>query len=86
MLMDEKRKKVAEELLKNGFVELKDDTLKLYCDGFTLSYRNGLYYKYFGNDYSTEYRVEDYIRFFNGEDSQLKHEPPTCLGMMKTYK
>ena len=83
MLMNKEHQKFADELLKNGFIELKDDALKLYCDGFTMSYRNSLYYEYFGKDYYTNYTNENYIDFLFGDDSQLKHEPVECLGPLK---
>lgn len=86
MLMDENRKKLASELLENGFVELNKDSLKLYCDGFALSYRNGLYYKYFKNDFNTTYTSEHYINFLFGNDSQINYEPIECLGPLKCIK
>lgn len=87
MLMDKERKKVAEELLKNGYIELKNNNLKSYCDGFTISYRNGLYYKIFDNSYSTSYTNQDYINFLiNKNDSQINHEPIKCLGPLRILK
>lgn len=84
MLMDIERKKVAEELLKNGFIELKDNNFKAYCDGFTISYRNGLYYKNYNNLYSTNYTNQDYTNFIiNKSDNQIKHEAIKCLGPLK---
>jgi len=84
MLMDMERKKVAEELLKNGFIELKGDNFKSYCDGFTISYRNGLYYKSCDNLYSTNYTNQDYINFLiNKTDNQINHEYIRCLGPLK---
>jgi len=86
MLMDKNRKKLANELLQNGFIELNKDSLKLYCDGFALSYRNGLYYKYFGNNFNTNYTSDDYINFLFGNDSQINHEPIECLGPLKCIR
>lgn len=84
MLMDSERKQVAEELLKNGFIELKDNHFKAYCDGFTISYRNGLYYKNYNNLYSTNYTNQDYKNFvINKSDNQIKHEAIKCLGPLK---
>jgi len=81
MLMDCERKQVAEELLKNGFIELKNNHFKAYCDGFTISYRNGLYYKNYSNLYSTNYTNQDYKNFvINKSDNQIKHEAIKCLG------
>ena len=86
MLMDDERKKVAQEILKNGFVELIGDNFKLYCDGFTISYRNGLYYKYFGLTYNTNYTITDYENFLiEQSDNQVNHEPLECLGPLKKY-
>lgn len=84
MLMDSKRKRVAEELLRNGFIELKNNNFKDYCDGFTLSYRNGLYYEMYDNHYSTDYTNQDYINFIiNKSDNQVNHESIKCLGPLK---
>ena len=84
MLMDEERKKVAQKILKDGWIELDDNVLKHYLDGFTISYRNGLYYEK-TNDYSytTEYTTDDYIRFLKGEDNQINHEGKEVLGYQK---
>lgn len=86
MMIDEKRKKVAEQVLKKGYIELNDENMKAYFDGFALSYRNGLYYKN-TNDYSyqTEYTAEDYKRFLDGEDSQLNYESRDTLGSQKKF-
>lgn len=84
MLLNEERRKLAEELLKNGFIELKDNKFKLYCDGFTISYRNGLYYENYQDQYSTSYTDEDYKNFLiHKTDSQINHEPIRYLGPLK---
>lgn len=84
MLMDEERKELVMELLQKGFIELKDNNLKLYCDGFTMSFRNGLYYEEFNTDFSTNYSDQDYTNFlFNKNDNQINHEPIKCLGPLK---
>lgn len=81
MIMDENRKRIAESLLRDGYVKMDEQVLKDYLDGFTISFRNGLYYEE-TNDFSfkTEYTFDDYINFFNGKDSQLKHEDRHVLG------
>jgi hypothetical protein len=84
MLLDEKRKEVAKTILKQGWIEATDENLKCYFDGFTISFRNGLYYENLGKiSYDTDYTVEDYIRFIKGSDSQLKHENEECLGFQR---
>lgn len=84
MKLTKDRQEVAKKILKDGWIELTDDTLKAYCDGFTLSYRNGLYYETFSTtDFKTEYTGEDYLRFLKGEDNQTNHEPIECLGPLK---
>lgn len=37
MLEDEKRKKVAQQILKQGYIELTEENLKLYLDGFVMA-------------------------------------------------
>lgn len=84
MLMDRERKQVAEKLLKNGFIELKNNNFKAYCDGFTISYRNGLYYSNYDSSFSTNYTNQDYINFvINKSDNQIMHEAVRCLGPLK---
>lgn len=81
MLLTEERKKFAECLLRDGYVEATDTNLKMYFDGFALSYRNGLYYEDKGElNYETTYTKDDYINFINGFDSQVNHENIEFLG------
>ena len=81
MLLTEERKKFAERLLRDGYVEATDTNLKMYFDGFALSYRNGLYYEDKGEiNYETIYTKDDYINFINGFDSQVNHENIEFLG------
>lgn len=84
MLMTENRKKVADKILKDGWIELTDSVLKDYLDGFSLSFRNGLYYEQ-TNDFSftTPYSASDYIRFLSGIDDQVNHEGNEVLGYQK---
>lgn len=87
MLMDIERRRLAEKLLKTGYIELKGNNLKLYCDGFTISYRNGMYYRFIDNSYSTDYSNQDYLNFLiKKSDNQLNHEPIKCLGPLKQIK
>ena len=84
MMQNESRKKTALELLKNGYVEYTSENMKNYLDGFTLSYRNGLYYEWLGKvDYNVSYTLDDYKRFILGEDSLLNYEPVECLGVQE---
>lgn len=81
MLMDEERKKVALHLLKNGWIKCNDKNFKHYLDGFTMSYRNALYYEWLGQvDYSVGYTASDYIEFLNGDDLMTNYEPEDGLG------
>lgn len=84
MMLDDKRKNISKKLLSNGYIKLSDDGFKDYMDGFTLSFRNGLYYQK-NNDYSftTSYTSDDYFKFLNGLDSQVKHEGIEVLGFQK---
>ena len=81
MLMDEMRRKVAEKLLRDGWIKATPEVVKAYMDGFALSFRSGLYYEETGDfSYTTNYTAEDYIRFLFGEDNQLHHEEESHLG------
>ncbi len=88
MLKDKEREKTARTILKRGWIELNDETIKHYLDGFALSYRNGLFYENIGvADYHTPYNTEDYHNFLFGDDSQIKREGKEFLGVqMKTLK
>lgn len=83
MQLDEKRKKVAEMILKQGWIEATEENIKHYFDGFALSFRNGLYYENFGINYNTDYTAEDYMRFMQTSDSQLNYENIEFLGPQK---
>ena len=84
MLIDSEREKVARKILRDGWIELDENTLKLFLDGFAISYRNGIYYEE-TNDYSfnTKYTTDDYIRFLKEEDNQINHEGKEALGYQK---
>ena len=81
MTLEEDRNKIANSLISNGYIKLDGNILKAYLDAFTISFRNGLYYEE-TNDYSfiTNYSIEDYVKFLNGEDNQLNHEDKIYLG------
>ena len=56
MLMDKDRLKLSKDILEQGYVLLDDKNLKTYLDGFTISYRNGLYYEIMDDfSYTTKY-------------------------------
>lgn len=81
MFMDLKRKEVAIKILKDGYIEATEENIKAYLDGFSISFRNGLFYEETGDfSYTTPYTVEDYIHFFEGSDSQESHESRHTLG------
>lgn len=84
MMLDEKRKNIATTLLNEGYIKLDEATFKAYMDAFTISFRNGLYYEDTNDfSYTTNYSTDDYIRFLNGEDDQIKHEGRENLGYQK---
>lgn len=81
MLMTPERLQVVNKILTYGWIYLSDENLKNYLDGFTLSYRNGLYYED-TNDFSftTNYDANDYHNFLKGQDNMLSYEPTRHLG------
>ncbi len=84
MLMERKRKKVAEKILADGWVLLDKGVMKTYLDGFAIKYRNGLYYEDTQDfTYRTNYTDEDYENFLNGNDNQTNHEKILYLGYQK---
>lgn len=81
MLQNMSRFNTARELLLNGYIEANDDNFKNYLDGFTLSFRNGLYYEWLGRvDYEVPYTIPQYLRFLNGEELLFDYEPIEFLG------
>jgi len=75
------REKTARTILKRGWIELNEETIKHYLDGFALSYRNGLFYENLGvADYHTSYDIKDYHNFLFGDDSQIRREGKEYLG------
>lgn len=84
MTLNDSRKKTALELLKNGYIEMTEENMKNYFDGFALSYRNATYYEETEDfSFTTMYTPYDYMRFINEEDSQLNHEGIYRLGYQK---
>ncbi len=84
MVMDSCRKKVAEEILEKGYIKITPDVLKHYLDGFTLSYRNGLYYECTNDfSYTTNYQDTNYQSFLKREDNQLNYENKLHLGLQR---
>ncbi|MBQ6687141.1 MAG: hypothetical protein IJN03_01295 [Bacilli bacterium] len=79
------RQKLAKTILKNGWFIVTDGNLKNYFDGFTISYRNGLYYQVTQDySYTTSYSANDYINFLNGLDKQANYEDEELLGFQRT--
>lgn len=72
MLMNDSRRKTAEQLLKYGFIEMTPENVKNYFDGFILQGRNGKYYEQLGkdiidiDDYCTNYTYIDYLNALYG--------------------
>ena len=84
MTMNESRMNTALKILKDGYAFMTDENIKNYFDGFALSYRNATYYEETDDfSFTTIYSPYDYMRFINGEDSQLKHEGIDSLGFQK---
>lgn len=84
MLLDDKRRKVASIILEKGYIKLTEETFKDYLDGFTMSFRNGLYYENTKDfTYTTRYTSDDYINFIKGKDDQLYYEPEEFLGFQR---
>lgn len=81
MMQNKERKNVALAILKNGWIRCTEENFKHYLDGFTLSFRNGLYYDWLGSvDYSVGYTVSDYLEFLNEDDFITNYEPLEGLG------
>ena len=75
MLMTDKGKNIANTLISNGYIELNEEIFKTYLDAFTISFRNGLYYENTKDfTYTTNYSVDDYIKFLSGKDNQINQE------------
>ncbi len=84
MFMNSKREHVAKKILTSGWVLADEKNTKSYLDGFTLSYRNGLYYQSRGIvDYNVPYTIKDYENFFDGKDNQINHEGYNFLGVQE---
>ena len=84
MIMNTSRLKTATKLLKDGYIEMTEENIKNYFDGFAISFRNGTFYD-LKEDYSytTNYSPYDYLRFINGYDSQYNHEGEEVLGYQR---
>lgn len=88
MMMDEDRIKMAEELLKNGYIEFTPENAKVYFDSFVFSGRNGKYYEQLGkeqlekSDYEPDYTFEEYIMAINNKglkEDQIKRQKETLI-------
>lgn len=85
MLMNNERKRVADEILENGWIQATKGNLKRYLDGFAISYRNGLYYaKTEDYSYTTIYNADDYLEFMKRHDNQVNREGEELLGFQRT--
>lgn len=83
MTLNSFRNQVAATINKYGWIELTDDVLKAYLDGFALSYRNALYYEDKELQFETKYTAQDYKNFLLHEDSQVHHEGTRVLGYQR---
>lgn len=84
MMLTPTRRKVAEKLLKDGWIECTDEVMKAYFDGFAICFRNGLFYEDTKDfTYETPYTADDYKRFLSYDDDQTNHEPIEHLGLQK---
>lgn len=86
MIMDERRCKLAQNLINNGWIELDENNMKDYFDGFSISTRNALYYERLERTiFSTNYTANDYESFIYGDDSQANYEDIKTLGTQKVF-
>lgn len=84
MTNDKEKRKIAEDLIKDGFIELTENNFKLYLDGFTLSFRNGLFYEQNnGLTLKTNYTYDDYLNLLFKDDDLIKYEGKELLGFQK---
>lgn len=82
MGLNASRESTASRILKKGWIIASPENVKNYLDGFTLSFRNGLYYENAGVvNYSVDYTLRDYKRFLTGKDNQINYESYNCLGV-----
>ncbi len=79
MMMDEARKRMAEELLTKGYIEFSPEVIKAYFDAFIFSGRNGCYYDALGKrqlskeDYEPHYTSDDYLYALNNGGIKESH-------------
>ena len=66
MTMNEKRKKMAEELLQNGYIEATPEVIKAYFDAILFSDRDSSYYEEHGLDYLNPDDIER-AEYFSAE-------------------
>lgn len=86
MMMNDDRKKLSKTLITNGWIELNENNMKHYFDGFALSNRNALYYENLGYiDFSTNYTANDYESFIYGDDNQANREGIDNLGIQRVF-
>lgn len=84
MSQNEERKNVASTVLQRGWVPLTGQYVKHYFDGFALSFRNGHFYEDTKDlSFTTPYDADDYMRFLNGEDTQVNHEGVKALSLQR---
>ncbi|MDE6292702.1 MAG: hypothetical protein K2L98_03385 [Bacilli bacterium] len=84
MSLTDEQREFAERLMRDGYVEATEENIKLYYDGFAMSFRNGLYYENMKKiTYETSYTASDYHNFIAGRDNQIRHEDFDCLGRQK---
>lgn len=80
MALSNNRLRLADNLLKRGWISLNKDNTKNYFDGFALSYRNGFYYNQTGDySFTTSYTSLDYANFLEVSDNQVNHEGEKVL-------
>ena len=85
MLLDPERKKVADTLLKRGWIKATASNFKHYMDGFALSFRNGLYYERNGEEeFKVPYTFYDYKKFLMGEGDQIEIQSEECLAVQES--
>ena len=79
MMMSEDRVKMAEQLLRNGYIDFTAETGKVYFDAFVFSGRNGKYYESLGksqleaSDYEPGYTFFEYMDAIDNGGLDEKH-------------
>lgn len=84
MLMTSNGFDIAAKIIERGYIKLDEQVFKAYLDAFTVSFRNGLYYECTDDfSFTTDYTIDDYVKFLGGYDSQINNEGEENLGYQR---